>query len=196
MAKQPVTQKNKDGISIDEASNILDRTIGFINNCDTKASIILGGALAIIAVVFSTEGLTKIYQIIKAITQPTIGKPTGSGVLYLLLLFGFSVVLIAGFILLVLTLVGRTKTKTQKERKCDKSIVYFGHISSNESAEKYRKTVLALSRDGLLTDILNQIYINSEICSKKFKLYNKGMRCSIIGLFALLLLLGIGVFYF
>jgi len=195
MAKQLHTTPTKEEkISIDEAFNILDRIIGFINNCDTKTSIILGGALAIIAVVFSTDGLTKIYNITKLILQPNIGKPTGVGVLYITLLLIFAVVLTVGLIFLVLSLVGRTSSKVHKS--CKNSKIFFGHISSVDSPEKFRKSIFASSKDDLLNDILNQIYINSKICSKKFKLYNWGLCLSIIGLGMMIVLFVIGVFYF
>ena len=175
--------EKKESISIDEAFNVLDRTIGFINNCDNKASIILGCVMTVVAIIFSTEGITKIHNIISTIVSPTNNaKPSAAGILYLIFLFIFSIVLAAGLISLVLVLISRTKPKIKGDTTCGNSKIYFGHISQLNNAKEYKKCVLTAPRDNFLEDILNQIYVNSMICSKKHMHYNRGLRCTLFGL--------------
>ncbi|MGI6252280.1 MAG: hypothetical protein ACOYJV_02480, partial [Aminivibrio sp.] len=50
-------------IKKEDAIDILDRIIGFVNNCDSKSSIILGVFGAVITLVFSTDGIAEIRRI-------------------------------------------------------------------------------------------------------------------------------------
>ena len=50
-----------------------------------------------------------------------------------------------------------------------------------------------MSEQELLDELISQIYINSDIASKKYNKYNKGVKWTIIGfgLFVVILLIGI-----
>ena len=51
---------------------------------------------------------------------------------------------------------------------------------------------LIVQKDTLKKEIISQIYINSEICTKKFKNYNIGLKYSIIGISIFLILIIVG----
>ena len=51
-------------IVTDEAITILDRTIGFVENCDNKASIMIGLFGVVVALIFSTDGIKEIMRIL------------------------------------------------------------------------------------------------------------------------------------
>jgi hypothetical protein len=189
-AKQYVTPKpTKEPMTIDEAFNVLDRIIGFINNCDNKASIALAGTMAILAIIFSSDGIVKIAGIVSAILFPQTTNSSAGEVVYLVLLLLSMALLVVGLVFLVLVIVARTKADGS-------SAIFFGHIAQLKDAMEYRTRVLSSKKDELLTDILNQIYINSIICSRKYKLYNQGLKYTGIGFAALITALAIGVFWF
>ena len=66
----------------------------------------------------------------------------------------------------------RSKTKT-------KSILFFGSIAQL-SINNYKSKILNKKERNLIKEILEQAYINSVICNKKFKYYNRGIFLSII----------------
>lgn len=53
-----------------------------------------------------------------------------------------------------------------------------------------------MSKEDLLNDLIEQIYINADIASIKYATYNHGLRRMIIGfiLFVVLLLIGIYIY--
>jgi hypothetical protein len=188
VAKQAVTSKTaQEPMTVDEAFNVLDRVIGFINNCDNKASIVLGGMVAILAIIFSGEGVKKIVDTVSAILFSASGKPSTGEVVYLVLLIASLALLIIGLVYLMLTIIARTKTSGS-------SAIYFGHIAQLKDATSYKERILSSTKQELLEDILNQIYINSSICSFKYKHYNRGLKFTVIGLAVLIVILAIGVF--
>jgi uncharacterized BrkB/YihY/UPF0761 family membrane protein len=174
-------------MTVDEAFNVLDRVIGFINNCDNKASIVLGSTVAILAIIFSSEGIRKIVDIISAILFSQTGKPSIGEAVYLVLLIVSLALLLIGLVYLVLTIIARIKTSGS-------SAIYFGHITQLKDATAYKERVLSSTKEELLEDILNQIYINSSICSCKYKHYNRGLKYTVIGFTTLIAILAIGVF--
>jgi hypothetical protein len=188
LAKQAVTSKTaQEPMTVDEAFNVLDRVIGFINNCDSKASIVLSGTVAILAIIFSGEGVKKIVDTVSAILFSPSGKPSTGETAYLVLLIVSLTLLIIGLAYLMLTVIARTKTSGS-------SAIYFGHIAQLKDAAAYNKRILSSTEKELLEDILNQIYINSSICSRKYKHYNRGLIFTVIGLAVLIAILAISLF--
>jgi hypothetical protein len=161
--------------------------IGFINNCDNKASIVLGGTVAILAIIFSSDGIKKVIDMVSAMLFPQSGSTTSGEAFYLLLLVLSMVLLIIGFVFLVLTITARVKSSGS-------SVIYFGHIAQHKDAGVYRENILSTSKEVLLEDILTQIYINSVICSQKYKHYNRGLKLTVIGFAALIAILAFGIF--
>jgi hypothetical protein len=187
-AKQAVMPKMvEEPITVDVAFNVLDRIIGFINNCDNKASIVLAGTVTVLAIIFSSEGIKKTVYIVSSILYPQSANPSAGEMIYLIFLLLSMALLVVGLILLILVIVARIKTSGS-------SIIYFGQISQLKDTSAYKERILSCSQDGLLTDILNQIYINSTICNRKYRYYNRGLRCTMIGFAALIIALAIGVF--
>lgn len=182
---QKTTQKP---IDVGEAFNILDRVIGFINNCDNKASIVLGGIAAILAIVFSGNGIERVIDVVSAIvfSAPSSNRTIGE-VAYLTLLILSVILLTVGLVFLILTITARIKSGKS-------SVIYFGHIARLENDAAYKERVVSISEEELLEDILAQIYINSVICDRKYKYYNRGLKLTVIGFIALVAILAISVF--
>ena len=51
---------------IEIATQILDRNIGFITNCDNKSSIVLASFGVLLAIILTNEGLNEIFNIVNA----------------------------------------------------------------------------------------------------------------------------------
>ena len=177
--------KNKENsIDRDDALNILDRVIDFINNCDNKTSIILGVFGVIITVILTTDGIGGIKRILDASmeTTPCCGIP------YLILWMASLITIFIGLFKLVSVLIAKLDFNN--------SNIYFGSISRNGTSEKYQAKLLSISDDEIISDIISEIYINSKICTKKFSSYNLGLKLTVIGSFAFLLLWVIGSYVF
>ena len=53
-----------------------------------------------------------------------------------------------------------------------------------------------MDREGLLNDLMEQIYINANIASTKYASYNRGLRRTAIGFLSFIVLLLIGIFIY
>lgn len=186
--------ENRRGIiKKDEAIDILDRTIGFIENCDNKASIMLGIFAAIVALVFSTDGVVEIKRIV---TIAIINKSFCS-VLFLLF-WGISfLTLIIGIYYFISTLTAKIDCADMVEENLElDSKIFFRNIAKNNTYIQYKAKLLGLSDIDLLNDLISQIYINSCICSKKFDKYALGLKLSTIGYGAFLVIWAIGSYMY
>ena len=185
--------KQSPNLDKEDAFNVLDRIIGFVNNCDNKASIMLGIFGAIIAIICTTDGMSEIARIFHVVT---INKSFCS-IIYLILWFSSLLVLSFGLYNFISALRAKLDCGDMKSSKLDiDSKIYFGGISKNKSYEQYLLKLRGLTSDDLLNDIISQIYINATICDKKFKCYNLGLMLSIIGLIGFLILWAIGSYIF
>jgi len=188
-AKPDATQKaTQNPMDIEEAFDVLDRVIGFINSCDNKTSIALGIAAAILTIIFSSDGVENITAKASAIMFPPSGSTITIGEVAYLVILLLSVILIAaGLVSLVLTLTARIGS-------AGNSVIYFEHIAKLKDAKTYVEHVASVSKDELIEDILTQTYINSDICSEKYRHYNRGLKLTAIGFVALIAVMAISTF--
>jgi len=188
------SNRNNSIIDKSDAFNILDRIIGFIRNCDNKSFIILGifgGIATIILTSDLKDSLIKIYK-------SAYAKDTFCSDFYLLLLIAPAFLALYGIykILKVLDVqLSDEKYKIEEELELD-SKIYFYKISNNAEYIKYKNKILEVSEEGLLNDILSQIYINSKICKNKYDNYKIGFKCSILSFLAFVILWIIGAFIY
>lgn len=169
--------------NVETMQNTLDRIVEFINNCDTKASIILALIGVIITIIFSGNvpgNFLQMYGNAKELSS------FGS-VLYIVLCIAAVIAVAAGMILLVSVLFARV-TGSSKDSK-----IYFGDIAENASDENYIEKVKSMTLNMYMEDIARQIYINSKICRKKYHFYNVGLVVGLVGLIGFLALYLVGV---
>lgn len=174
----------------EDALDTLDRTIGFINNCDNKTSIILGINGVMITILLSNEGVIELKNIMKsAITEGTVFSA-----IYLIILFLALAKLFYGIFKLLMVLFANTDCGdiNQEDLECD-SKIFFGSICKNSEFKQYKEKLLNLTEEDYMNDIISQIYINSVICNKKFDNYKVGMKASIIGFLSFVFIWGLGV---
>jgi hypothetical protein len=182
--------ENLSALTKDEALETLNRTIGFVNNCDSKSSVILGIFGVMITILFSGEGINGLKFIIKS----AITEGTTCGAFYFILLFIAFATLGYGNYKLLMVLFANTNCgdKNQDGLESD-SKIFFGSISKNVNFKQYKEKLYTYSEEDYLNDIISQIYINSIICNEKFENYKRGMKISIIGFLAFVFIWGLGI---
>lgn len=160
---------NKDN-KFDSFKYTYDNINSWINNVDNKISILLAFLVAIMGYVFSINN--EIYQ--KNIQ--------------FFIIFVVIILLVCGCLLCIFVLKGRVKSKINYT-----SMIFFGSISRMDRKEYFDRSEKS-NEKLLINDIKNQVYINSCICSKKFKLYNLALNCLIVAIILILIVHIINIF--
>lgn len=174
----------------EELSDILARNIAWIENCDSKTSIMLGGIGVIVGLLLTTDYVSKFAGILKHMLQ----YASFGSILYLLLgLFSICTILMGiGDFIKVLIAKINPKGYAVRGAKTD-SLIHFASIAKHNSFSEYKTALFECNDDTLLEDMASQIYICSIICTEKFRLYRKGLLLSVSGfaLFGVLTLVGL-----
>lgn len=168
----------------------LENINSWINNSDTKASILLGLIGVFLTMLFSDSSF---FKKIFAILNNALSKITFSDILYLIFIILSIILFLLGVFKLFKVLVPTLKIKINSKRN---SILYFGSISEHQNCKDFKLSVLEIEEEDLIDDILNQIYINSTICKNKFDNFTFGFKYSIFGmiLFCVLFIIGLIVY--
>lgn len=176
--------KNK--ITKEDLYKNLDIINQWINNSDSKASIILGLVGILLTIVFTNGSLT--YYIMKIIKEVFLNI-NFSDILYLLFFLSSIGICVYGLYALIKVLIPTLKMKTNKT----KSYMYFGSIAQYSSLKEYKEDLLEINEESFIDDLLNQVYQNSIICKKKYINFTKGIKCFIGGFISTLILYCIGI---
>lgn len=135
-------------------NSLLDRNIGFINNCDTKTSV----GLAVNGVMMSSI----------IATMNDCQNFCNAGLFFIPLMM-----LMAGAACFVYTLWAR------HEQTNEQQIISFWNCTSGIDEEKEK---LASLKDPDLTDeLLTQIVINAKLAKLKYEWYNVGLLATVVG---------------
>ena len=163
---------------IDTLEKDLARIIGFVGNCDSKASIILGATMTSVSLILGLCGsaIAGCAHSADSLISGTVWVLVASSV----------VLLMIGVSYLLSTLYARGLTDEERE---EIGTVFFGDIAS-VGLERYRETVLARDADRYIWEITEQIYVNARICEKKYRYYDRGLVFSVSGA-ALMVLLAV-----
>ena len=89
--------------------------------------------------------------------------------------------------------------KTSEEaigRKDENSRIFFAGIRKNGDYNTYHQKFCAMSKEDILSDLIEQIYINADIASIKYATYNRGLRRTIVGFIFFVVLLLIGIYIY
>ena len=170
-------------LSKDDAVFILERIDNWINNCDSKASIIIGFDGVILTLILTSN----FYNFISNISC----KVTCCGILFLI--FVIVSIFIFGMFKLVQVIIPQTCAKTFKEIDLkEDSLIYFKSISQSETFLNYKARLSLYDKKEQLNDVLSQIYINSKICTQKFDNLKLGIQLSLLGIIGFLVIFVIG----
>ena len=166
-------QSQARGIEQDELQKRLDRVIGWINNCDQKASILLAFVGVAFPLLFSSDFAPRAY---KTLFPPFLQFwKKGEGEFSVMRALCFFLVLLSIWFVgksvycLLKTLSGRISLSDFKAQGLPKkSLIFFGSISKMEYQE-YKKALENPSKDlAIEEDLASQLYVNSKICADKF----------------------------
>ena len=185
--------KNINDLNIrrEDALDILDRTIGFINSCDNKAATVLGFFGVIIALIFTFDGISSITEIIGCL----IRNVSFFYVLFLVFWFASLIVFGYGIYKLLSVLFAKIDCSDMMEDDFEMdSKIFFGDIAKNVTFKLYKKKLLSCDSEMIINDIISQIYINSVICQRKFNRYNNGLRSVLLGFVCFTILWIIGTY--
>ena len=160
---------NKREISFEkeDAFRTLELVNGWINNMDTKASILLAYLAVIVGFVVS-NGPPDLFA------QPAPSPITFCYVIKVVFVVTLYLFLFASIVLFLGTLTARIKGNNEKH-----SLLFFGEIAKN-SLNDYKSKILNRTEEELIKDVLEQVYINSKICTIKSKYYNIGVKLTLI----------------
>jgi len=172
-------------------SEIHNQIIGWTENCDTKASIMIA-FLGIFASIFFTSDYI-LNSIEKLASNIVLFWQTGQGSFSFLafaifIFLGFSILFIIWAILLLFNvLAGKIKCEVD-------SIIFFQQIQ-NQPLNSYIEKIDIANDESVIKDKFTQIYNCSKRCTEKFDKYNKAVnKIKWILLFLLLFMIHIVIF--
>lgn len=169
MDKKIKKEKNiKNTYNKDEAVLLLNRIDSWINNCDTKFSIliaILGVFFALMVNIFSS--FTKLRIVIEKWEEVIVVDKIFTIISSFLTLI-YIILIGTSVIVAVLGINAKVNNKSNNP-------LFFGSIAQYKSFKNLEDKLSVLDKEQYLTLINEQIYTNSKICSSKFKYYKKAL---------------------
>lgn len=176
----------------DDLNQILDRNITWIENCDNKASIMLGALGVAVSVMFALDYVTIILNVI----QDKWSNASFGNIAFLILVALSLCAFVYGAYKLIKTLTPKMDIEKlgSDEKMCSNSIIFFSTIATHPNYTKFLDRLKATNDDNYLNDISSQIYICAKICDLKFKDYKKGLYFSLGGLLGFIILITLGYF--
>ena len=178
---------------IEEAKASLDRINGWKNGCDSKACTVLALTGVLLTIIFTNDGMAEMYKVLQNIFPPA----NFCTVIYIVFLGSPVFMLCYGIVRLILTLVARIDANIyQQPGLITDSVLFFGKISDRASYQVFQNDILSIKKDDYLKDLLSQVYINSKIANEKYVNYNKGIKWTIIGFIAFIVVFLIGIYLY
>lgn len=170
--------KEPDRITLkQDALDTLDRTIGFVRNCDNKASIFTGFIFAVVAMLIKDDDISTIRDYV---VDSFTSKSTNGIILSIGMLASF-ICLIVGLVFFVFVLTARLSVHKRKTE----SLIYFNSIYKHKN---YEEEFRSNTESNYISDVIGQIMNNSIICHKKYCFYKLGVFFSVISLILILVL--------
>ena len=167
-----MTNLKKEKISYLESQ--LDRISELITRADTKASILLALLGAVIAAGISRENLNIVNVTIQLLRENY--SPFFTFLISLVIALPY-MFLLAGFVFLVLSLFARIGKTTEK---IPASALFFRKIADFKTLSAFRES-FSESLEDLESELMTEIFINSLICSKKYRFFNIGLILITVG---------------
>lgn len=178
---------------IEEAKASLDRINSWINSCDSKAGTVLALIGVLLTIIFTNDGMAEMYNVLQNIVPPA----NLCTVLYIVFLGSSVFMLCYGIARLILSLVARINTNIYKQPGLIiDSVLFFGKISNRPSYLTFQNNVLSMKKEDYLKDLLSQVYINSKIANEKHVNYDKGIKWTVIGFIAFIVMFLIGIYLY
>lgn len=169
-----------------EIKQYADDTYGqvssWINNCDSKASILLALIGVIFSIAFTSD---KLLGGILTLTKDVVSLMKGDGTscacasLFILVVLGIAVVF---FIDSIRNLLSVLYARMDDSRKAENPSISFYRSIGSKSYDEYKQLVERIDDDAFIEDKLRQVHDCSKICTRKFSFYNDGIDSLKVGL--------------
>jgi hypothetical protein len=172
-------------------NNIHNQIIGWTENCDTKASIMIAFLGIFVSIFFTSDYILKSIQSI--VTPILTYWKTGSGsfdffTCVIFILLGVTIFFISRSVLsLFNVLAGKIK--------CDEDSIMFFYKIQDQSFNDFLKKIDVADDESIINDRYTQIYNCSKRCAEKFDKYNKAVAEIKWGLLFLCLFVICIIFY-
>lgn len=184
-----ITLKQEDlEYKIEIATQTLERNISFVSNCDNKTSIVLATFGVLLTIILTNEGVNKIFNIVKICLE----EQSLCNIFYLICCTGAIFVMLWGMFKLGKVLIAKTSEEAIGRRD-EKSRIFFEGIRKNSNYSSYYQKFCTMSKEELLNELIEQIYINADIASNKYAVFNQGFRYTVIGFVCFVVLLFVGI---
>lgn len=203
----------------DDAYRTLDTINMWINNCDTKTSIVLGSIGVLSTIILSSDYAV----VIKNIIENAFANFNGWNIVFVIIFIFSALSCVTGLYFFVSSITPRIilnvkrgcknkkrKSKNQKRKSKNKcqtvnnnnknqetysSIMFYGIIALKEySVFKTEVKNKSETFDEIMEDLVFQIHSAARICNSKFKKFQKGMYFFGIGFFVAIILLIFGYY--
>lgn len=173
----------------DDLNQILDRNIAWIENCDNKASIMLGALGVAVSMILAFDYATIILDVLK----DKWSNATCSNIIFLILIALSLGALLYGGYKLIITLAPKTDYKKLGIDTSfqNNSVIFFSSIAKHSTYTKFLDTLKETDDNVYLNNISSQIYTCAKICDMKFKSYKQGLYFSVAGLLSFISLIAL-----
>lgn len=169
-----------------EIKQYADDTYGqvssWINNCDSKASILLALIGVIFSIAFTSD---KLLGGILTLTKDVVSLMKGDGTscacasLFILVVLGIAVVFFIDSIRNILSVL---YARMDDSRNAENPSISFYRSIGSKSYDEYKQLVERIDDDAFIEDKLRQVHDCSKICTRKFSFYNDGIDSLKVGL--------------
>ena len=170
----------------DEIKQYADDTYGqvslWINNCDSKASILLALIGVVLSIAFTSD---KILGGILTLTKDVVSLMNGDGTscacasLFILVVLGIAIVF---FVDSIRNLLSVLYARMDDSRNAENPSISFYRSIGSKSYDEYKQLVEGIDDDAFIEDKLRQVHDCSKICTRKFSFYNDGIDSLKVGL--------------
>lgn len=171
----------------------LDRVNSWINNCDQKSSILLAIEGVVLTILCTSDYISFVHQ--QLIFPIYNYYETGNGVfsvintIQLFILAAMFIIIFLSVFYSLQVIKGTIDTRLFKQSGLtEKSLLHFASIS-NKSFSDFKRETINQSDESVINDLLSQIYINSSICTTKFKHHKKSVCSFCTFLFLLVIMM-------
>jgi len=159
---------------MENSKYILENTKHWISNCDSKISYLLTINGVIITIIFSSENAKYLVDTFNLIPASICSIKHLVNFFEYITLFGFVLFLLLSLYHGLKALKGQLNPRDfdEENNNDEKSKIFWGDISQNNFND-FHSSFENVTEIDFKKDLRKQVYINSKICSLKFKLYNK-----------------------
>lgn len=173
---------------MENAKYILQSNANWTSNCDSKVSYILTINGVILTIMLTSENSKFLYHTLRYSPTAKVFDITNIiNFFEFIALLAFLACLLISFVFAFRALKARLNPNDFSENtELNDSNIFWGTISKKKFID-YKNAIFSINDDQLKADLINQVYITSKICNKKFERYNNSLRFTAFAYICLIL---------